>query len=377
MSPAEKRAVDFLIELLRAYSPFGQEGAASDLILSEMTRLGIRARRDEVGNVIGEVGSGAHPALLLCGHMDTVPGFIPVRVEGGTLYGRGAVDAKSSLASMILSAGALAKEGINGRIIMACVVDEEGEGRGIKNLMKGGLDIDYAIFGEPSGVSNITIGYKGSMRIILRIGTEPGHSSAPWLFENAIERAFELWGAFKEFHLPGEDLSSKFYSITSCIMKIRGGSDSTSVPSECDLTIDLRFPPQISLEAIFSKARELVDKFREEHPKVSVDLEFGDITKPFEADRRSPLVRALSWAIRTELRKQPTLLRKTGTADLNVLGEALKVPMVAYGPGDSRLDHTPHERIDIREYLDSIRVYKAAIRRLFELHRAGPEEGIP
>ncbi|MEM3793712.1 MAG: M20/M25/M40 family metallo-hydrolase, partial [Candidatus Bathyarchaeia archaeon] len=150
MSPAEKRAVDFLIELLRAYSPFGQEGAASDLILSEMTRLGIRARRDEVGNVIGEVGSGAHPALLLCGHMDTVPGFIPVRVEGGTLYGRGAVDAKSSLASMILSAGALAKEGINGRIIMACVVDEEGEGRGIKNLMKGGLDIDYAIFGEPS-----------------------------------------------------------------------------------------------------------------------------------------------------------------------------------------------------------------------------------
>ncbi|MEM2989042.1 MAG: acetyl-lysine deacetylase, partial [Candidatus Bathyarchaeia archaeon] len=75
MSPAEKRAIDFLIELLRAYSPFGQEGAASDLILGEMARLGIRARRDEVGNVIGEVGKGTHPALLLCGHMDTVPGL--------------------------------------------------------------------------------------------------------------------------------------------------------------------------------------------------------------------------------------------------------------------------------------------------------------
>jgi len=375
MPRSEEQAIEFLIDLLETYSPFGQEGPISDLILREMSELGIDARRDEVGNVIGEVGNGPHPALLLCGHMDTVPGFIPVRVEGGAIYGRGAVDAKSSLASMILSAGALAEEGIDGRIIVACVVDEEGEGRGIKNLMKDRLDVDYAIFGEPSGASNITIGYKGSMRIILKVGTEPGHSSAPWLFENAIERAFDLWGAFKGFHLPGEDPNSKFYSMTSCLMKIRGGSDSTSVPSECEMIIDLRFPPQISLEDIFSGARSIVEKFGEEHPKVKVHMEFGDITKPFEADRRSPLVRALSWAIRTTLRKQPTLLRKTGTADLNVLWEALKIPMVAYGPGDSKLDHTPYERIEIREYLDSIKVYKAAIRRLFELHGAEPREG--
>jgi len=375
MPPVERHAIEFLTELLRAYSPFGHEDEASDLILSEMQKLGMRSRRDEVGNVIGEVGEKGHPALLLCGHMDTVPGLIPVRLEGDRLYGRGAVDAKSSLASMILSAGALAEEGIEGRIAIACVVDEEGEGRGIKNLMKDRLDIDYAIFGEPSGASNITIGYKGSMRVALRVGTESGHSSAPWLFENAIERAFELWEAFKAFHLPGEDLGSKFYSMTSCLTKIHGGSDSTSVPSECHMTIDLRFPPQISLDEIFSGAKGLVDRFRGEHPKVGVDIGFGDITKPFEADKRSPLVRALSWAIRTALGRQPTLLRKTGTADLNVLGETLKVPMVAYGPGDSRLDHTPNEHVSVREYLDSIKVYKAAIRRLFELHGAQPGEG--
>jgi LysW-gamma-L-lysine carboxypeptidase len=54
---------------------------------------------------------------------------------------------------------------------------------------------------------------------------------------------------------------------------------------------------------------------------------------------------------------------------MNLLGRAMKIPVVTYGPGVSRLDHTPDEHIDVQEYLDSIQVYKGAILKLLELCR--------
>jgi len=45
----------------------------------------------------------------------------------------------------------------------------------------------------------------------------------------------------------------------------------------------------------------------------------------------------------------------------------LKIPVVTYGPGDSNLDHTPNEHVDIQEYLDSIQVYRKTLMKLPEL----------
>jgi len=61
-------------------------------------------------------------------------------------------------------------------------------------------------------------------------------------------------------------------------------------------------------------------------------------------------------------------MRKTGTGDMNLFGKALKIPMITYGPGNSHLDHTPNEYINIQEYLDSIQVYREAMLRLLKLH---------
>jgi LysW-gamma-L-lysine carboxypeptidase len=61
-------------------------------------------------------------------------------------------------------------------------------------------------------------------------------------------------------------------------------------------------------------------------------------------------------------------MRKTGTGDMNILGHAMNMPIVTYGPGDGHLDHTVDEHIDIAEYLQSIAVYKEAMLKLSELH---------
>ncbi len=87
-------------------------------------------------------------------------------------------------------------------------------------------------FGEPSHVENITIGYKGSLRLKLIFKTQTGHSSAPWLYENAIEKAFELWQEIKNSYPPVEKQESPYNAVTFCLIKVAGGKDSSTVPSE-------------------------------------------------------------------------------------------------------------------------------------------------
>jgi LysW-gamma-L-lysine carboxypeptidase len=93
-----------------------------------------------------------------------------------------------------------------------------------------------------------------------------------------------------------------------------------------------------------------------------------DTVESFEVSKTSPIVHVLSSSIRKVLNKPATLLRKTGTGDMNILGKAMNLPIVTYGPGDSHLDHTIDEHIDIKEYIEAIQVYKETLLRLSELY---------
>ncbi len=360
-------AVQLLSRLLNIYSPSGKEETISSFLAKEMENIGFHVHIDDVGNIIGEIGQGK-PVVLLCGHMDTVAGFIPVRIENNRLYGRGAVDAKGPLAAMIVASQALFKEGLPAKILVVGVVDEEGSSKGIKHLINEGLSADYAIFGEPSGVEKITIGYKGSLHLKITCKTQTGHSSAPWLYESAIEKAFELWKEIRNFKLPQEKTDSHFYSTTSCLIKVNGGKVASTVPAKCDMHLDIRVPPQYESLQVFDEINNVIKQYQDANPKVLVEVKIEDLTDPFEADDSSSLIRALSWAIRKVKHKQPILLRKTGTGDMNILGARMKMPIVTYGPGDSHLDHTPKESISIQEYLDSIQVYREAIKKLVEMY---------
>lgn len=359
--------LELLTEMLRLYSPSGEEASLAEYLREELARRDFKVRLDEVGNVIGTHGEGP-PTLLLCGHMDTVPGELDVRLENDLLYGRGAVDAKASLASMIVGASKVEDSG--GRIIMACLVDEEGNGKGVKQLIKENVEADYAVFGEPSRAWNITIGYKGGLHLLLECTTSTGHSSAPWLSDNAIEKCYECWEAIKRNHFEEEKAESRFYSVTSCLTRIEGGGSSGMIPSRCKAEIDVRTPPQLSTEETFARLKGIVEGLNKPGEETRLRLSSLGSVPAYESDPRSPLVRALSYSIRKVCGKSPTLLRKTGTGDMNELGASMKMPMISYGPGDSHLDHTPNEHISVEEYLTSIRVYQEAIPRLFDLHNS-------
>jgi LysW-gamma-L-lysine carboxypeptidase len=361
--------LQLLTNLLGIYSPSGKEEVISEFLVEEMTKIGFKVRKDAIGNVIGEIGDG-EPTILLCGHMDTVTGHIPLRVEKGKIYARGAVDAKGPLAAMIMAAEAVAKEpAFEAKIVVASVVEEEATSRGVKHLIKDGISADYAIFGEPSGVGNITVGYKGNLHIKITCKTETGHSSTPWLYENALEKGFEIWQQIKDSIKPVETQQSPFYAVTACLTKVSGGRANSVIPFESETHIDLRVPPQFTAKQIFNNAKKIIKDYDTANPKVKVNLSIEDLNEAFEVDKSSPLVKALSSSIRKVRGKPAMLLRKTGTGDMNILGRAMNAPIVTYGPGDSHLDHTKDEHIVLSEYLDSIQVYKETLLKLTELHK--------
>jgi LysW-gamma-L-lysine carboxypeptidase len=82
----------------------------------------------------------------------------------------------------------------------------------------------------------------------------------------------------------------------------------------------------------------------------------------------SMLAQSFSWAIRKVRRKNPAFLKKTGTSDMNLLASRIRIPMVAYGPGDSKLDHTTEEQVVIDDYLTAVEIYEQALERLALLH---------
>ncbi len=318
-------AVKTLEKALKIYTPTLREKGLADFLADKCDDLGFNdIHTDEVGNLIATKGSGS-PKILFCGHMDTVPGRIRVRKENDYLFGRGSSDAKGPLIAMLFAAASVGENDCT--VVFVGAVDEEGNATGIKNLTKNKPDVDYAIFGEPSGTKRITIAYKGRIAINLKISVDnSAHASAPWLAKNAIEESTLFVNEIKSVLESGQEDKKKGMMLTATLTEIKGGASHNVTPKECDTTIDIRIPVDMNCKII--------------EEKISIDVE----------------------------KDRPMLIRKTGTGDMNVIGNQLGIPVVTFGPGDPHAAHTIDEKISIDEYLRGIEVLKKTIQHLKRLH---------
>jgi len=359
-------AVKMLEKALRLYTPSLNERAMAEFLADKCDDLGFEdIQIDEVGNIIAKKGSGS-PKILLCGHMDVVPGKVKVRKEGDNLYGRGASDAKAPLMAMLFAAASIQNN--NGTIIFVGAVDEEGNATGIKNLVKKQLDIDYAVFGEPSGIKKVTIAYKGRLAINLKVIVEDSaHASAPWLSKNAIEESTIFTSELKKGLEEGQENKTKGMLLTTTLTEITGGTSHNVTPKECAATLDIRIPVDMNCKTVEQKIATLVKDIAERR-KVEAFYSILDETEPFEAPHDSPIVRAFTLGVMEVEHSRPTLIRKTGTGDMNVIGNQWNIPVVTYGPGDPHEAHTIDEKVSIDEYLRGIEVLKKTLHHLKRLH---------
>jgi LysW-gamma-L-lysine carboxypeptidase len=341
--------IAFLEAMLSIPSPSGQEEALAAYLARQMAARGLAAARDEVGNVLGTAGDpGAPREILLLGHMDTVPGLIPIREEGGRLYGRGAVDAKGPLAAFVLAAARVAPALQGIRITVVGAVEEEAHGRGARHLARSRPAPACAIVGEPSHWQGVTLGYKGLLAFDYRLRQPGGHSAGE--HPGPAEQAVAVWNHLVTYAAGHNDgRSGHFDTLDPALSDFRTYGD--GLYDGADMKIVLRLPPGLRPGALQEQISRWCNGAR---------LTFYPADPPFQAEKNTPLVRAMLRAIRGE-GGRPRFKLKTGTSDMNIVGPAWGCPIVAYGPGDSSLDHTPEEHVEIEEFRRAVDVLAHAL----------------
>jgi LysW-gamma-L-lysine carboxypeptidase len=330
-----------LERLVAHYSPSGHERGAVVEFVRLSRELGYRARIDAVGNGIAEVGRGL-PTILFLGHIDTVPGRRATTRRRGRVHGRGAVDAKGALA-MALGAGRTFAGPGTFRVVAG--VGEETDSRGAKHLLRGAKPA-VVIAGEPSGWDGITIGYKGDLRIAATFRRRRSHWSSP--YPTASDLAME-WVSGVRSMAESHRRESPFRSLT--VKAVGMSSDANGDPEVATVTLDLRIPPGLSTTAVLEKLPTTPIS-----PKVRILAR----VEPIEVPRTDPVASALGTSLRASGRT-PILWRRSGTSDLNVVAPAWGVSGVAYGPGNSRLDHTNRESLSLAELRRATTVLRDAL----------------
>ena len=360
--------VRLLTDAVRIYSPSEKESRLASYLARQMKALGYRdVHTDKGGNVVGEVGSG-DVRLLFCGHMDTVPGELPVRVDKGTLYGRGASDAKSPLCAMVVAGSRAASSGV--RITLVGATREESDGLGIRTVIESGRKYDYAVFGEPGGFNKVAVGYRGRVGLHVSVRTEGGHAGSPWAHESALDEFYLLLGELRKFEKSTLEGDDHFRSVSISPTVVSAGTYHNVLPTTCDATFDVRVPPGMSCAQVEDEVGRLVDRFTSKR-SCTVEFDFDERTEPYEADPNSPLVRAFQRAVILKGKARPVMTRKTGTGYMNTLAAAKDVRCVTYGPGESQFSHTGGERVSLEDYLKSIEVLTEAVSQVRALTRKG------
>ena len=392
----ERRAEALLEGLVAIPSFSGQELPASIWLAEEMATLGYnRAYVDEAGNAVGELGpADAEKCIVLLGHIDTVPGCIPVErkenAEGLCLYGRGTVDAKGPLVNFVLS-GVNARQELppDMRLLVVGAVEEEAAtskgARAIRARFTGDSKACplYCIIGEPSGAFSINRGYRG--RVIVRLsGRQPtAHTAGPG--REIAELATAYWQWLQDtLALVNRD-RARLYDQVSPSLREFNTTLWNSSENQVECMIGIRLPLHFHLDKLVRASLEWLAvqtgihlpenvpatgpdrplNFPFEGGNIKGRITFSGVESAWLTPKRNHLCRSLQGAIRQETGHKARFSVKTGTCDMNVLGPAWQCPIVAYGPGDSLLDHTPNEYISLAEFHTSTRILTRALQTLY------------
>lgn len=339
-----------LREMLETPSISGQEQAIAELLVQRMREQpGLRAWRDEAGNAVGVMGDGPEEIVLL-GHMDTAPGWVPVRQEGDLLYGRGAVDAKGPLAAFIAAVAQVGPRPGKRFVVIGAVEEECPTSRGARYAATQ-YRPSAVIIGEPSNWDRVTLGYKGSLTAQFSLEQEVEHGSGP--NQSVAERGVEFWLKARDYaRQRNGDQPRSFKTLDPALRAFNTASDGLHERVEALLAY------RVPVGCTIAELEEQVKSWEGEG-----QITFYNEEEPFQAERNNALVRAFLQAIRDE-GGNPRFAMKHGTSDMNIVGPAWGCPILAYGPGDSRYDHTPREQISLTEFRQGVAVLTRVLRTL-------------
>jgi LysW-gamma-L-lysine carboxypeptidase len=177
------------------------------------------------------------------------------------------------------------------------------------------------------------------------------HSAGPG--PTAPELAVAYWNRVTErVEALNEGKEKVWEQVLAALQSFASGSD--GLEDWAQMTLGFRLPPGVNPEQMKDILAALAQ---------GVELRFSGGEQAYRSDKNNALVRAFLASIRAE-GERPGFVLKTGTSDMNVVGPVWRCPIVAYGPGDSSLDHTPDEHVEVAEWERSVAVLVETLRRL-------------
>ena len=370
----------FLRDLVQTPSPSTQEGAVAQRIVAEMERLGFRdVRTDRVGNVVGWIGPGHGPLLMLNGHMDTVRVSDPAawsrdpfgaEIEDGVLYGLGSCDMKGGLAAMIYGAKLARDMGAThkGNIVVACVVQEEPcEGLGVRVLIEEeGIRPDWVVLGEPTGL-DVSRGQRGRLEMRLVAYGRSAHAASPRLGDNAIYTTARLVFGLE---LLAEQLANDDF-LGPGTLAVTGITSSASsrnaIPDRCELIIDRRLTLGENETKALAEVQRVIAR---EGVRAEVEVTEYNATSytNYSCHARAcypawvvaedhPLVVSMARATRAQLRRRPRVTHWDFSTDGTYTAGVAGIPTVGFGPGDPHHAHTANEHVRLADVYTAAEVY--------------------
>ncbi|MCX6560144.1 MAG: M20/M25/M40 family metallo-hydrolase [Candidatus Aminicenantes bacterium] len=328
--------IGLLKDLVGIPSTTGSEGALADHLAGLFDQLPFRVLRQPVepgrDNLFITAGED-DPKVVLCTHMDTVPGAAAATEDEKSIYGRGACDAKGSLAAMAAAAFGLADRGVSGFGLLF-VVGEETDSIGARTANGLGLGSGALIVGEPTG-NKLGLGHKGALFVELHVAGRRAHSALPHLGASAIEALLDILNSLRAADF-GRDpvLGPTLLNIG----RIEGGVAPNVIADEATSVLGLR--PAVSCSETLARLAEAVaGRARIEIITASEPQKLWTLPG-FETD-----------------------LFPFGTdcPHLTAFGRPFLV-----GPGDARWAHAEDERIAKSEILAAVPIYESLVTRLLE-----------
>ncbi|MFL5823473.1 MAG: M20 family metallopeptidase [Solirubrobacteraceae bacterium] len=305
-----------------------------DIQVRDVTHNGLPVLLANVGPPAGE----GIPTVVLHGHLDVVPGrpeqFEP-HIEGDRLFGRGAYDMKGGLAAMMCALKDVERQD-RVAVQFVCVPDEESEElerRSTDAIVAGGMRADFAITGEPTDL-HVGVEAKGVLALWIAVHGRSAHSSTPWLGENAVLKAVDVFRTIES--LPFSRESSEMFDRPSINLgRIQGGDAVNKVPDECQLSVDIRYLPGQDPHEILEQVRQI--------PGIDVTRTF--IHPPVRVARTDPFVQALRESVKRAITGEALSVGREGASDAAAF-LTVGIPAVEFGPSGEG-HHGPDEWVSV------------------------------
>jgi len=369
--------VDLAKELIARHSVTPNDAGCIDLLCGYLEPLGFECEKISRGGVdtLGAGRGTASPVVCFAGHTDVVPTgpldqwhsdpFTPT-IRDGVLYGRGASDMKSSLASFVVAIDEFIRQHPDhpGSLAVLFTSDEEGPAvdgtvRVCEALKDRNEKLDYCIIGEPTAVEKlgdmIKNGRRGSLSGVLTVKGVQGHVAYPQQVKNPIHL---VAGAIAEMAATKWDDGNEYFPPTSWqISNFNSGTGANNVvPGEAHVRFNFRFATASTLESLQTRVHGILDKHG-----VPYDLEWRYDGRPFLTPK-GDLVAAVAKAIKTVTGLTTELSTTGGTSDGRFIADICG-QLVECGPTNATI-HKLNECIRVEELEQLPQIYLHTLKNL-------------